>query len=146
VITTAGVAGWRVFFMDPSRRWPAFADPLAQRFAERLPELLGRHGRVADQPFLLGLDGLPDRRVNGFFASHRMLARDRDTWRKYAYALGLWLNFLTSRGVGWSRLCQRMWRRSSGTVNLLKLSGGTGMVGSGGSVCVACVRPLWPCR
>jgi hypothetical protein len=33
-----------------------------------------------------------------------------------------------------------------GTVNLLKLSGGMGMVGSGGSVCVACVRPLWPCR
>jgi hypothetical protein len=29
-----------------------------------------------------------------------------------------------------------------GTVNLLKLSGGTGMVGSGGSVCVAWVRPL----
>jgi hypothetical protein len=33
-----------------------------------------------------------------------------------------------------------------GTVNLLKLSGGTGMVGSDGSVCVAWVRPLWPCR
>jgi hypothetical protein len=42
------------------------------------------------------------------------------------------------------------WRRAlettNGTVNLLKLSGGMGMVGSGGSVCVACVRPLWPCR
>ena len=36
--------------------------------------------------------------------------------------------------------------RLEGTVNLLKLSGGMGMVGSGGSVCVACVRPLWPCR
>jgi hypothetical protein len=35
---------------------------------------------------------------------------------------------------------------TNGTVNLLKLSGGMGMVGSGGSVCVACVRPLWPCR
>jgi hypothetical protein len=23
-----------------------------------------------------------------------MVVRDRDTWRKYAYALGLWLNFL----------------------------------------------------
>ena len=28
-----------------------------------------------------------------------------------------------------------------GTVNLLELSGGTGMVGSGGSVCVAWIRP-----
>jgi RecA-family ATPase len=33
-----------------------------------------------------------------------------------------------------------------GTVNLLKLSGGTGMAGSGGSVCGARVRPLWLCR
>jgi ATP-dependent exoDNAse (exonuclease V) alpha subunit len=49
---------------------------------------------------------------------------------------------------------QRHWRADLdagrqtllGTVNLLKLSGGTGMVGSGGSVCVAWVRPLWPCR
>ena len=34
----------------------------------------------------------------------------------------------------------------NGTVNLLKLSGGTGMAGSGESVCGARVRPLWPCR
>jgi hypothetical protein len=33
-----------------------------------------------------------------------------------------------------------------GTVNLLKLSGGTGMAGSGGSVCGARVRPPWLCR
>jgi hypothetical protein len=33
-----------------------------------------------------------------------------------------------------------------GTVNLLKLSGGTGMVGSGELVCGARVRLLWPCR
>jgi hypothetical protein len=37
-------------------------------------------------------------------------------------------------------------RGSHGTVNLRKLSCGTGMVGPGGSVCVACVRPLWRCR
>jgi hypothetical protein len=39
----------------------------------------------------------------------------------------------------------RQWSRK-GIVNLLKLSGGTGMAGSGGSVCGACVRPLWLCR
>jgi len=33
-----------------------------------------------------------------------------------------------------------------GTVNLLKLSCGTGRVGPGGSVCVACVRPPWRCQ
>jgi hypothetical protein len=35
---------------------------------------------------------------------------------------------------------------TTGIVNLLKLSGGTGMAGSGGSVCGARVRPPWPCR
>lgn len=39
--------------------------------------------------------------MNGFFSSHRMLALDADTWRKYALALGVWLNFLVQRGVGW---------------------------------------------
>lgn len=34
---------------------------------------------------------------------------------------------------------------AAGTVNLLKLSGSTGMVGSA-SVCVAWVRPPWRCR
>jgi hypothetical protein len=33
-----------------------------------------------------------------------------------------------------------------GTVNLLKLSGGTGMVASGGSIPKIRFRPLWPCR
>jgi hypothetical protein len=37
-------------------------------------------------------------------------------------------------------------RALEGTVNLLKLSGGTGMAGSGGSVCGARVRPPWLCR
>src|SRR5260370_10697958 len=30
-----------------------------------------------------------------------MTARDPDTWRKYAYALGMWLNFLAARGAAW---------------------------------------------
>jgi hypothetical protein len=28
---------------------------------------------------------------------------DADTWRKYGYALGMWLNFLESRGVSWDQ-------------------------------------------
>jgi hypothetical protein len=32
-----------------------------------------------------------------------MAARDRDTWRKYAYALGLRLSFLAVRGRCWQQ-------------------------------------------
>jgi hypothetical protein len=39
--------------------------------------------------------------VNTFFSRYPMTARDPDTWRKYAYALGMWLNFLAARAVGW---------------------------------------------
>ncbi|MGI8311483.1 hypothetical protein [Saccharopolyspora hattusasensis] len=82
MIASAGVLKWRVFFVAPARHWSSFEDPVARRFGDRLPALLRAHGRVPGQPFLLGPDGLPDRRVNGFFASARMLARDEDTWRK----------------------------------------------------------------
>lgn len=41
--------------------------------------------------------------MNGFFTSYPMTVRDRDTWRKYAYTLGLWLNFLAVRGRGWQQ-------------------------------------------
>jgi hypothetical protein len=101
VITEGFSAGWRVCFSDPERRWPEFSDPLARKFAARLPELLRAHGRRPGQPFVLGPDGRPDARVNAFFSSYPMTARDRDTWRKYAYALGLWLNFLAAWGRSW---------------------------------------------
>jgi integrase len=57
--------------------------------------------RAAGQPFLLGPDGRPDVRVNAFFTSRRMRARSPLTWRKYAYALGLWLNFLLAVDRSW---------------------------------------------
>lgn len=101
MITEGVSTGWRVCFSDPGRRWPEFSDPLARKFAARLPELLRAHGRRLGQPFLLGPDGRPDARVNAFFSSYPMTARDRGTWRKYAYALGLWLNFLAVRGRSW---------------------------------------------
>ena len=103
-MVAAGVAPrWRVYFSAPGRRWPEFSDPVARGFAVRLPELMRAHGRRSGQPFLLGPDGRPDLRVNAFFTTHPMVVRDRDTRRKYAYALGLWLNFLAARGRGWQQ-------------------------------------------
>jgi len=89
-----------MFFVDPAQR-PVCSDPLVARFVGKLPDLLRSHDRVAGQPFLLGPSGRPDVRVNTFFSRYPMTARDPDTWRKYAYALGMWLNFLAARAVGW---------------------------------------------
>ncbi|MEU9079110.1 site-specific integrase [Kitasatospora sp. NPDC048538] len=103
VITEGVSSGWRVCFADPGRRWPQFSDPVAVKFVARLPELQRAHGRRPGQPFLLGPGGRPDGRVNAFFTTYPMTSRDPDTWRKYAYALGLWLNFLAARGQGWQQ-------------------------------------------
>jgi hypothetical protein len=101
VIKLAEQRRWRLYFADPRRHWPEFTAPVAQRFAARLPELSRVHGRLRGQPFLLGPDGLPDGRIHGFFTSHQVLGLDEDTWRKYAFALAIWLNFLLVRGVTW---------------------------------------------
>jgi len=101
VITESVLPGWQVYFTDPGRRWPEFSDPVARGLAARLPELLRAHDRRPGQPFLLGPDGRPDARVNAFFTTYPMAVRDSDTWRKYAYALGMWLNFLAVRGQRW---------------------------------------------
>jgi len=100
VLTGGEPADWRVFFVDPAQR-PVLSDPLVARFADKMPDLLRSHDRVAGQPFLLGPYGRPDVRVNTFFSRYPMTARDPDTWRKYAYALGMWLNFLAARGAAW---------------------------------------------
>ncbi|MBV8542343.1 MAG: hypothetical protein JO268_17720 [Pseudonocardiales bacterium] len=77
MVVTEGVSpGWWVFFSDPGRRWPEFSDPVARGFAARLPELMGVHDRRVGQPFLLGPEGRPDARVNGFFMTYPMAVRD----------------------------------------------------------------------
>jgi len=106
---------WNAFFYDLNRPWPDASRLLAQHFPElaaRLPALLGAqflpveewvraHDGRTGQPFLLGPDLRPDLRVNAFFASRAGQRLDPDTWRKYGYALRLWLNFLFSTGGSW---------------------------------------------
>lgn len=92
---------WLVFRYDLERSGSCgVLDPLLTSAAELL-EGLEERGRRHGQPFLLGPDGRPDARVNGFFASRRMLARSPLTWRKYAQSVGLWLNFLLVLGTSW---------------------------------------------
>lgn len=93
---------WQVFFYDLDQVWPDFSDPLAQCFVG-LSEWARSHGAVTGQPFLLGPNGRPDSRVNAFFGAPRMRRLATGTWRKYGYALGMWLNFLESRGKSWDQ-------------------------------------------
>jgi integrase len=99
---TATAPRWEVFFYDLDRAWPDFKDPLARCFTD-LSAWIRSHDGVSGQPFLLGPNGHPDLRVNAFFGSPRMRALDPDTWRKYGYALGVWLNFLETRRVSWDQ-------------------------------------------
>jgi integrase len=100
-LPSAGTAHrWEIYFYDLDRVWPEFVDPLTQRFTD-LSEWIRSHDGVSGQPFLLAPNGRPDHRVNAFFGAPRMRRLDSDTWRKYGYALRLWLNFLETRGVSW---------------------------------------------
>jgi hypothetical protein len=78
------------------------------------------------QPFFVGPGGLVDVRVNRWFCSDELRGLSRSTWRKYAYSLLVWLNFLSAYGVGWDEAdaeaqdALKVWRvsddRNPGTV------------------------------
>lgn len=53
------------------------------------------------QPFLIGPDGRADQRVNQWFTADGMRGSSPATWRKYAYSLLIWLNFLAAYGRTW---------------------------------------------
>ncbi|MEU2248526.1 integrase [Streptomyces sp. NPDC019224] len=56
-----------------------------------------RHGT----PVILGPEGKPDPKVNLFFRTGAMVDARPSTWRRYAYALVVWLEFLRVFGRRW---------------------------------------------
>ncbi|MDX3515934.1 site-specific integrase [Streptomyces caniscabiei] len=96
----ANSVGWQVYRYDlerPSQVLPGDLSAYAPDLRSWVERLGGRHG----QRFLLGPDGLPDPRVNAFFASPTMRNLSDLTNRGYAYSLALWLNFLLVQGRAW---------------------------------------------
>lgn len=91
---------WIVFRYDLERLYAPGTDPAVAVPTELLTQL-GSRGRLDEQPFLIGPAGRPDARINRFFTSRLMRARSPLTWRKYAYSLGVWLNFLLAIGRSW---------------------------------------------
>ncbi len=60
-----------------------------------------RNGARQGTPVLVHTAGRVDARVNVFFRSGTMTAARPTTWRRYAFALVVWLNFLEVFGRGW---------------------------------------------
>lgn len=116
--------------MDLERDWSAYADDPVLAGLPSLAELADRNGTRSGRFFLLDPNGVPDLRVNAFFASPRMRSRSELTAEKYAIGLGIWLSFLDAVGRRWSEASEddvgefKFWRMSDSR-NPCRVSGGT---------------------
>lgn len=112
----ARATNWTVVFHDFTA--PAADVKCVPEFGElnaRAAENGARHGT----PVLVGPGGRPDPRINLFFRTGRMAVARSATWRRYAYALVVWLEFLHLSGRGWDEATPgdveafKEWRLSS---------------------------------
>ncbi|MFC9835580.1 integrase [Rhodococcus sp. NPDC127530] len=60
-----------------------------------------RNGARHGTPILLSSSGEADPRINLFFRFGSVAARRPRTWRRYAFSLVVWLDFLATRGRSW---------------------------------------------
>jgi integrase len=70
-------------------------------FLGDLQERARRNGARHGTPVLVGPDGYADPRVNLFFRNGAMSSAAPTTWRRYAFALVVWLEFLRVFGRSW---------------------------------------------
>jgi hypothetical protein len=66
-----------------------------------LHERAVRNGARHGTPVIVGAAGRVDSRINLFFRTGAMADRAPSTWRRYAYALVVWLEFLAVFGREW---------------------------------------------
>ncbi|MFH8552273.1 site-specific integrase [Streptomyces celluloflavus] len=97
---------WTVDFYDFTVAMPSPAVDELSGFGDlriRASDNGARHGT----PVLLGPGGIPDPRINLFFRTGDMADARPGTWRRYAYSLVVWLDFLRVFGRGWSEATPR---------------------------------------
>ncbi|MGW2137621.1 hypothetical protein ACWCW2_16625 [Streptomyces sp. NPDC001773] len=100
--------GWRVEFYNFLKPSPSLIDEERTSFGD-IHQRAARHGT----PIIIPPIGtLPDPRLNLFFRVSPMTGRKPRTWRRYAMALVVWLNFLDVVGRHWSQATPRVSRRS----------------------------------
>jgi integrase len=114
----SGVADWTVDFYD-------FTVASAQLDGELaglgdVVERARRNGARQGTPVIVHTAGRVDPRVNAFFRSGTMVVARPTTWRRYAFALVVWLNFLEPFGRSWDEATAadveafKEWRLSAG--------------------------------
>ncbi|WP_327295475.1 MULTISPECIES: integrase [unclassified Streptomyces] len=97
---------WTVDFYDFNSR-PPDTEVLGLPALGDLHERAVRNGARHGTPVILPPSGRPDFRINLFFREGRMAASQPGTWRRYAYALVVWLDFLDAVGTTWDRATVR---------------------------------------
>lgn len=94
--------GWRVEFYDFLKPPPSLTNGELTAFGD-IHERAARNGARHGTPIIIPPVGvLPDPRLNLFFRVRPMTGRKPRTWRRYAMALVVWLNFLDAIGRAWT--------------------------------------------
>ncbi|MGW6459767.1 hypothetical protein ACWF94_28210 [Streptomyces sp. NPDC055078] len=91
---------WTVDFHDLTIPSPVTDDPDIGRFGDMRSRATA-NGAKHGTPVILSPSGWPDWRINLFFREGAMADAEPGTWRRYAYSLIVWLDFLEAIGVAW---------------------------------------------
>jgi hypothetical protein len=96
---------WRVDFYDFTLTSGVLDGELAG--LGDVHERARRNGARQGTPVIVRVGGQADPRVNLFFRTGMMADRSPSTWRRYAYALVVWLGFLAVSGREWHEATPR---------------------------------------
>jgi hypothetical protein len=94
-VVVGGLGSWSLDFYDFNTKLDPAGDGQVAGFGdvhERAARNGARHGTLV----LVGPSGVADARVNLFFRLGDVAGRRPRTWRRYAYSLLVWLDFLTA--------------------------------------------------
>lgn len=93
-------------FYDFLKPPPSLREGVLEGFGD-LHERAARNGAQHGTPVLVTASGFADPGVNLFFRVAPMKGRGVRTWRRYAYTLVVWLNFLETFGRSWREATAR---------------------------------------
>ncbi|MEU9472192.1 site-specific integrase [Streptomyces avermitilis] len=97
---------WSVEFYDFLKPPPSLGEGMLGGFGD-LHDRAARNGAQHGTPVLVTVSGFADPGVNLFFRVSPMKGRGARTWKRYAYTLVVWLNFLQVFGKGWREATAR---------------------------------------
>jgi len=93
--------GWTLEFYDFRRVFAAPAGDDELGVFGDVHEWAQRNGARHGTPILLSPSGGADARINLFFRFGDVAAHRPRTWRRYAFSLVVWLDFLETRARSW---------------------------------------------